>query len=330
MTPASCVRHAGAMRTPRLLVGLVALVSVLVGCAGADHSADADRLRNDLAELPGVAQVKLDYVEPDVLDSADVTIEVTMSEQAGVADAAAVVVRAYEAFSSTHDQEEGDVTVHLGDDVVHLRSFKPDAEVAAVEEALERAAEVLPEGVVSVDLNTQDVDHWSHVETTFTVTPSPARSGDGAERVLETLTSLEQEHGDIERASWRVETQRAPRWSLGATTGFPGPRDRRLFQQVSDAAVPGAGVQVIEDFVAVELPRGTDPTRASVMVEQHLALLGGVKKAFYDVNGRRTYHAMMAAGDCYFSTSAVGRRLLDDHGQQCRQVHDEANPNDPG
>lgn len=319
------------MKTSRQFVGavgLVALAAVLAGCAGADHSADADRLRSDLAELPGVAQVKLDYAGPIVLDSAKVAIEVEMTEAAETSDAVAVVVRAYEAFSSTHDQEEGDVTVRLGDDVVHLRSFKPDAEVAAVEEALDRAAEVLPEGVVSTDVNTQDVTNWPHVETTFTVTPMPARPGDGAERVLETLTRLEQEHGDIERAGWRVETRRAPRWSLGATTGFPGSKDRRLFRQLGDSAVPGAGVQVIEDFVAVELPRGTEPQSASAMAEQHLALLGGVKEAFYDVNGRRHYHAMMSAGDCYFSTSAVGRRLLDDVAQQCREVHDDADPGD--
>lgn len=321
------------MRTPHLFAGLVALTTpLLVGCAGADHSAEAGQLRTDLAALPGVADVDLDYTEPIVLDSAKVKIRVEMEEGAASGDLTQVVARAFEAFSSTHDGEEGDLDVVIGDDVVHLRSFQPDADVGAVGDAVDRALTVLPVGPVRVDVNTQDVDRWPHVESTFTVTLPTSSAASGAEsgsdsaaaRVLETLTALERDHGDVEMAHWRVETAGPRAWGLGSTEGFPGTEAHALFADLGDTAAPGAGVKVIDDFVEVEVPRGTRPKVASAMVESHLGLLGGVRKAFYDVNGRRSFHVMIAAGDCYFADDAVGARLRDDLAETCTTVYDDS------
>src|SRR5690606_25069427 len=162
-------------------------------------------------------------------DSGKLELRVAMATDAEPEDLVRVAKRAYVGFAGTHHGEEGDLFVTSGDDTIHVRSFDPDAKVAAVEQAAEHALAVLPAGSVRADINAQDVEKSPHVFTEYTVTIAE-KDGDS---VLRTLAGLEKAHGDIPDAGWRVDTDDGETgWELGSTSGFPTAPQRGLFDDL--------------------------------------------------------------------------------------------------
>ncbi len=306
------------MRTSRLSVVAVAtgLLALTTACASPSHAADAADLRQDLRELPGVAEVELDYTAPVTLDSGKLELRVRMSDSARPAAAVRVVTTTYRAFSTTHRGEEGDLFVSLGDDTLHLRSFEPEATVAPVRKAATDAVSVLSDGPVEADITTQDVKRSPHVFTSYTVTaPEP-----GGDSVLTTLERLRREHSDVPAAGWRVQGRGSSSWQLGATRGFPDREEVVLFQKLRRGLPAGSAVQLINELVTVQVPRTTDAATVSRLTERHLALLGGTRMASYDLTSDEGVHAMISVGDCRFGDDAVGKRLRKDVGPTCTEV----------
>lgn len=304
------------MKPSLLVAGLATLMlPLLVACADPSRLSEAGDLRDALADLPSVADVELDYSEPVFLDSGKLQLKVKMDATAGPDDVPEVLTTAYEAFAGPHHGEEGDVDVLLGDDVIHLRSFEPDAEVDDVSEVVTRALEVLDAGAVQVDIDTQDPEQKPYIFTTYTVTVAT----DDVDSALQTMTDLERRHAEIPDAGWRVHT-RDGAWEFGASSGFPNAERRALFARLREDLPPKASIHLIDDFVTVRVPSRVKPQRVAAMVERHLELLGGVKDAFYDVTSGENFYAMFSAGDCTFSDDEVGTRLRDDHGAACTSV----------
>lgn len=137
---------------------------VLAACAAPGRDAEAADLREELAALPGVAEVELDYLEPVPLDSGKVELRATLDRSATAEQVVAVVETAYAAFAGAHHDEEADLHLTVGDDRVHLRSFQPRAEAGAVGEPLWRLLADRDEGRLTVDLMTQWVERPPHVE----------------------------------------------------------------------------------------------------------------------------------------------------------------------
>ncbi|ANH38913.1 hypothetical protein I601_2497 [Nocardioides dokdonensis FR1436] len=305
------------MTRTAVLVGLAALsLPLLAACAGPSHQSDAEALRDQLAALPGVSKATLDYTEPVTLDSGKLQLQVAMSKDADADQVTEVVATTYAAFADTHRAEEGDLDVRVGGDVLHLRSFEPEADVTAVQEAAVQAVAVLPGGKVRADINTQDVSKEPHVFTTFSV----AVEEPGRESVLEKLATLETEHADIPDAGWRVQSGGRSGWLVSADEAFPGTEVLALFDELGDGLPDGATVRLYDDFAEVRLPADTSPEEASAVVGRHLRSLGGVQDAWYDVQSGRTLLASISDGDCFFDTGAIGKRLEQDHGAGCAEV----------
>lgn len=308
------------MRPTLLLAGLVALsFPLLVSCAGPSKASQAEDLSSALGDLPGVDDVDLDYTKPVVLDSGKVVVRVKMDAQARPEDVPAVVTTAYEAFSGPHQGEEGDVFVAVGDHVVHLRSFRPKAEVGDVEEVVTRALDVLDTGSVQVDIDTQDADQDPYLFTTYAVTVPT----DDVDSALRTMTDLERRHGGIPDAAWRVLTSGDPAWEFGSTSGFPDADQHTLFAGLRKDLPPRGAIHMVDEFVTVHLPSGTKVDDVAAMADRHLALLGGVEDAFYDVASGENFHAMFSAGDCTFDDGEIGTRLKAEHGPGCSTMRGE-------
>lgn len=303
------------MRPTAPLAAIAALCLPLVAaCAAESRQSDAEALRDRLTALPGVAQVSLDYTAPVTLDSGKLELRVEMATDSAGA-ITEVVTTTYEAFAGVHREEEGDLDVRLGDDVVHLRSFEPVAETAAVEEAAAQAVDVLRSGSVRADVDTQDVSRAPHVSTAFAVTVEEPSS----EAVLERFSRLEQEHPDVTDAGWRVHSG-VRGWSLGADRGFPDSEAAALFETLGTGLPDGASVLLHDDMAEVRLPPGTSPAEASAVVARHLALLGGAEQAFYHVQSGRSLLAAIIGGECSFDTGEVGAQLERDHADVCTEV----------
>ncbi len=300
------------------LVGLAALsLPLLAACASPSHQSDAEALREQLAALPGVSKATLDYTEPVTLDSGKLQLRVAMSKDADADQVTEVVATTYAAFADAHRAEEGDLDVRVGGDVLHLRSFEPEADVAAVQEAAAQAVAVLPSGKVRADINTQDVSKAPHVSTTFSV----AVEEPGRESLLEKLATLEREHADIPDAGWRVQSGGRSGWLVTADEGFPGPEMLALLDELGDGLPDGATVLLYdEDFAEAKLPADTSPEEASAVLGRHLRSLGGPERAFYHLTSGRTLLAAISDGDCLFDTGAIGERLEQDHGAGCAEV----------
>ncbi|RYE76997.1 MAG: hypothetical protein EOO74_07580, partial [Myxococcales bacterium] len=143
--------------------------------ANPSQEAGAEDLRTELAAMTGVETASLDYTEPVPLDSGKLLLKVRMTPDAPDAAVRAVVTTTYDAFRTTHRSEEGDLDVAIDDDVIHLRSFEPEAGTDAVGSALDDALTVLPTGKVTARINTQDVSRKPHVHTEFQVTTDGSR-----------------------------------------------------------------------------------------------------------------------------------------------------------
>lgn len=302
--------------TARLGTTVALSVALLSACADPSHEVDAEDLRARLAELPGVSQATLAYMEPQLLDSAKLTVRVKMTGNPDVEQVTEVVTTTYAAFAGTHHGEEGDLDVVVGDDVIHLRSFEPDAEVKAVREATAHAVAVLPSGSVRADLNTQEVARAPHVFTRLAVSVDAP----GRDSVLEELADLKKEHGDVPNAGWTVQSGGEAGWLVGAEEGFPGTQVLALFDELGTGLPDGATILLHDDYATVQLPGGTSPVTASAVAGRHVALLGGAQEAFYHVESDYELLAAITDGDCFFDSGAVGTRLARDHRDGCSRV----------
>jgi hypothetical protein len=149
-----------------IAVSLGVAVIALTGCAPSSHQQEADELGDRLRDLPGVAQVRVDYVEPEMLDAADVNLEVVMNEEASPEEVAAVFGVTYTGLTDAHADEEGNLTVRYTGDELELRTFESEAGAADVEEAALAGAEVaIVHERVYVHLMTQEVTDSPHVES---------------------------------------------------------------------------------------------------------------------------------------------------------------------
>lgn len=289
---------------------------LLSACAESNLRGDAEDLRDRLGELPGVSKVSLNYTDPITLDSGKLELRVQMRQDADVDQITTVITTTYASFADTHQREEGDLDVAVGDSRLHLRSFEPDAEVNDVEQAAARAVAVLSSGSVRADINTQDVTRAPHVFTQFTVSVQEP----GRDSVLKKLAALEREHADIPDASWSVQSGGEAGWLIGSDQGFPDAPVLSLFDKLSEDLPAGATVLLDQDVATVILPVGISPAEASAVVGRHLTLLGGARKAFYNVESDQGLVAAIIDGDCYFDTGTIGDRLTSDHGAGCSAV----------
>lgn len=306
------------MKTFLRFVILAAIAApMLTACANPSRATEAEDLRNSLAGLPGVANATLRYTEPIVLDSGKLELRVDMSADAASADAIDVVAAAYEGFADAHSGEEGDLFIEMGDDTIHVRSFEPDAKVEAVEQAATRAVSVFSSGAVMADINTQDVKKSPHVFTSYAVTIADR----GADDVLEKMTDLEQDHGDIPNAGWGVQTGATSGWELRSTRGFPDAKHRALFNRLRSDLPKGTSIFLTDEFVNVQVRPAATLDEVTAMVGRHLETLGGIKNAFYDVTVGEDFYAMITRGDCTFAPGEFGSRLKLDHGDGCTKIN---------
>lgn len=306
------------MKTTLALAGLAALaLPALAACANPSRSSEADELRDRLAELPGVVSADLDYTEPVTLDSGKLQLRVEMAEGASAGEVREVVATTYAAFEDTHHGEEGDLDVTIGDDLIHLRSFEPDADTADVADAAERAVAVLAAGTVRADIDTDDVAAAPHVHTLYDVAvPEP-----GVDSMLSALDSLESEHAGIPDAGWTVRSGDEEGWALSAQDGFPDQGQRDRLDQFREGLPPGSSIWLGEDDnITLHLPDETTPEVAAAIVGRHLDLVGGPDKAYYDVTQGDDFLAMLIQGDCYFDTGAAGVLLEKAHAGGCTDV----------
>lgn len=299
---------------PRFVAVAALALFALSGCVDPSHATEADELKSALEAMPGVQQVSLTYTEPVVLDSAKLSFNVEMDDDASADAVAAVVEATYEAFQDVHRGEEGDLYVTAGDDTVHLRSFSPKATTGAVAEAAVAALNVVGEGGVLVDINTQDVEKAPHVETALLVTIDEA----GPSAVLKTLTNLRRTWADVANASWGVTS--SDDWTLGSTSGFPTAAARTNFEELSSDVPKGGSIEIVNRYVNVRVSEKASSDDVSSMFDRHLRALGGIENISYDLTHGDYFYVLISPGDCTFSADAIGQRLKDEHGGNCAKV----------
>lgn len=230
--------------THRLPVLVLAVLVVLAaaGCADPSLEPEADELRSELRGMPGVDSVDLDYTEPVTLDSGKVAVTVRMDHDASTDQVAEVVEAAYDAFRGTHHGEEADLDLHTGRSSVALRSFEPEAEVAAVGDAVRTGLEAAPAGgAVAIDLTTQRVPRGDHVAGTYVITLSP---GSSRTEVPAFLAELASQHADDPLVGWGAAA--ADGSALTYDHGFP-PADLVAHWERVQAAGPPVAVRAVED-----------------------------------------------------------------------------------
>ncbi|MGD9959290.1 hypothetical protein [Nocardioides sp.] len=178
---------------------VVAIVAGLcVGCANPSRESEADELRTEVAGLPGVTAAQLDYGEPVPLQSGSVVMKVEMSGQATADQVVTVVETAYRAFSSTHQDEEADLSVRAGPTTVALRSFEPEASPAAVSDAVRTGLLAAPaSGSVAIDLTTDDVPKGNHVAGTYLVALPDGSTFADIPELLDSLAAQQPDGGQI-------------------------------------------------------------------------------------------------------------------------------------
>ncbi len=228
----------------RVVVGVVvAGLSVLcVGCAAPSRASDADELRDEVAGLAGVESARLKYSEPVPLDSGKLVVKVTMSGDASDEEIAGVVETAYDAFRTTHHDEEADLAVRAGQTTVAVRSFQPEASVAAVDGAVRAGLAAAPEdGSVAIDLTTQDVSRGDHVAGTYVVALA---DGSTYSDVPDLLASLSADQPENKLFGWGGAA--ADGSSLSYDSGFPPAELVGRWERLQAAGLPLA-VRAFED-----------------------------------------------------------------------------------
>ncbi|XBB66156.1 hypothetical protein ABFU82_18845 [Nocardioides sp. WV_118_6] len=303
---------------PPLVLSLLtcALLPLVAACANPSHASEADSLRERLADLPGVASADLDYTEPITLDSGKLALTVALEPEAEASAVVEVVATTYAAFAGTHHAEEGDLDISWRDDVVHLRSFEPEADLDDVRAAAQRAVPVLERESTRVDLETQDVDAAPHVRTLMTVTTAP-----GVDALLAALPGLEKRYGDLPQTDWTVQADPEGSWTLHSSGGLPGTDQLTLFHRLRAGLPQGASIWLgDDDWASVALPAGTSPDATAAVAERHLGILGGPGTASYDVQVGDELALSIIDGECSFGTGPIGALLDGVYADGCRTV----------
>lgn len=268
-------RAAGGIRTTFLTLLGLALGLSITACANPSHADDADDLAETLRGLADVRRVTLRYSEPITLDSGKISLAVTMSDGADPDRITAVVDTAYEAFRSTHHDEEADLEVAADDDVLALRSFQPSATTQAVVAAARAPLTFAADTAVDATVMTQDVDAAPHVSTTTTLT---LPDGTTASDVLAQFGRIETAFDPDPLRHWAVRA--ADTSGLGTDSPYPTAATLDLWRQLraeSRGLGRGAAVFLQDDpdrktplrFVEVELgdvdPYGDAATVAPIV-----------------------------------------------------------------
>lgn len=222
-----------------VVVGVVVAGFAVTGCASPSLRPEARMLVETVQSSSGVETATLDYSEPVTLDSGKLDIRVEMSPGAGAAEAAEVVATVYDAYATTHVDEEGDLDVRLDDDRIHLRTFRPVAERAAVRSQTNAALAAADRGRLAVRVLADDVPADPGVQTFVTLRLPPGSTTDD---VLPTLDELAATYDAATGLSWTVRT--ADGAALAGDGDFPSDRTRRRWQQLSRLEVPGAELAV--------------------------------------------------------------------------------------
>ena len=244
--------QAGRMRSLGWLFTLVAVASLCAGCANESLASEADELRAEVAGLPGVTSAKLDYSEPITLDSGKVVLKVEMDDTATPDEVVAVTETAYRAFSSTHQDEEADLSVRAGQTTVALRSFEPEASVTAVSDAARAGLMARPDGgSVAIDLTTDGVPKGDHVAGTYIVA---LPEGSTFAEVPDLLASLGVDQSENAQIGWGGAA--ADGSSLSYDRGFPPDQLVGRWERMQRAEVPLA-VRAFHDGVVIAEGRVT-------------------------------------------------------------------------
>lgn len=230
------------MSAIRPLPVLVLAAIAVAGCADPSLELEADELRSEIREMPGVASVDLDYTAPITLDSGKVAVTIRMDHGASTDQVGEVVEAAYDAFRSTHHGEESDLDLRAGRTSVTLRSFEPEAETAAVGDAVRTGLEATPVGgSVEIDLTTQEVPRGDHVAGTYVIT---LPLGSTHTEVPAFLAELASQHENDPLVGWGAAA--ADGSALSYDHGFP-PADLVARWDLVQAAGPPLVVRAIED-----------------------------------------------------------------------------------
>ena len=242
-------------------LSVIAAAALCFGCADPSLDSEADGLRADVLDLPGVTSAELTYSEPVTLDSGKLILRVEMMDTATSDQVVAVAETAYGAFSTTHRGEEADLSIHAGPASVALRSFEPDASVNAVSAAVRTGLMAAPDaGSVAVDLTTDDVPEGDHVAGSYLVTlPAGSTFAD----VPPLLASLAEQHPDDTQIGWGGAAGDGS--SLSYDDGFPPAQLVGRWEGMQTAELPLA-VRALEDgalFVQGRLTRRYDVTDPS-------------------------------------------------------------------
>lgn len=222
---------------PMIRLSVLAAVAVLAaGCADPSLEREADDLRDAVSALRGVDSAALDYTEPITLDSGKVLLTVRMDETAGADELTAVAETAYDAFSTTHHDEEADLEIRAGRTTVALRSFEPQASVDAVGRAVRTGLDATPAGAaVAIDLTTQEVAQGDHVAGSYVVT---LPRGSVAADVPAFLTEAGAAHAGNALIGWGATA--ADGASLTYDRGFPPAEVVARWERLQAGGVPVA------------------------------------------------------------------------------------------
>ncbi len=232
-------------RRAGLLAPALFLTALLTGCAGPSHADDAKELAQSLRKAAGVERVTVRYTEPITLDSGKVALVVAMAPDATADQVVEVVESTYTAFRTTHHDEEADLEIRTGDDVLTLRAFEPEATSESVVTAARVPLAITDHGAVRSDLMTQDVSSAPHVSTATTVTLD---AGTTAADVMPEFDRLAAQFPADPLMRWTVRS--ADGAGLGTDPGYPTDSQIALWKQLRAASVGlGKGAAVyLQDF----------------------------------------------------------------------------------
>jgi hypothetical protein len=272
------------------VIVIAAVAGVCAGCANPSLESESEELRADLAGLPGVTSAKLEYTTPVPLDSGKLDLRVKMRDTATPDQVVAVTETAYSAFSTTHHGEEADLSIRAGQTTVALRSFEPDASVAAVGKGVRTGLMATPAaGSVAIDLTTQDVSKGDHVAGTYVVTLPERSTFADVPDLLDSLAAQQPTNGLI---GWGGAA--ADGTSLSYNRGFPPKQLVSRWERLQAAGLPLA-VRAFDDrwlFAKGQLTRRydlDDPAERRELdriIHRQLRVLGEGEWA-YDLLGPR-------------------------------------------
>lgn len=253
-------------------------VTMLTGCAGPNLQSEADELTDSLRNTDQVTSVDLEYTEPITLDSGKLALTVKMNKSATAEHVGQVIETVYDAFSTTHRGEEGDVDVLVGDDKVHVRSFESDPSTQSVVDEAVTVLAVRDRGALVVNIDTQDPKSSSTPGSVNTLTLG---AGSTVKSVLAELPELESALGNPPERDWTVAAATGD--SIGRGPGLPTAETLALWKQLRVSAAKfgksSVGLEDIRDapyrFVEVDAPGidpQTDSQRLVPLVQEQIGL----------------------------------------------------------